>query len=424
MAINLTAKKVEQLRKRPGRYRDSLVRGLLLVVTGPNSAAWTLRYEQDGRERWLGLGGLKDLPLAAARERAREKRLLLLDGVDPLDARRAEKAARKAAALKAMTFKQCAEAYIHAHSGKWRSVRHGDQWTNSLRDYVYPLIGNLPVDAIDTPLVLKVLEQPVAAAADGRYPAGTLWSARRDSATRVRGRIEAIIGWATIRGHRTGDNPARWGKHLSEALPGAGGKGGVQHLAALPFADVPAFMAELRQQEGVAARALEFTILTAARSGEVLGATWSEIDLDQGVWTIPAARMKAQREHRVPLSPAAVNLLQAAYTEANNPFVFIGDGSALPPKSLRHVLRRLGKAVTAHGFRSSFRDWAAERTAYAREVCELALAHTIGDAVEAAYRRGDLFDKRRKLMQAWADFCSSPAKASGEVVSLAKRLGN
>jgi integrase len=422
MAINLTAKKIERLRKQPGRYRDSLVKGLLLVVQSPTSAAWTLRYEQDGKERWLGLGGLKDLPLAQARERAREKRLMLLDGKDPLDAKRAERAARRVAALKVMTFKQCAEAYLAAHSGKWRSVRHADQWTNSLRDYVYPIIGDLPVDSIDTPLVLKVLEQPVEAAADGRYPAGTLWTARRDSASRVRGRIETILGWATVRQHRAGDNPARWGKHLSEVLPG--GNGGVQHLAALPYADVPEFLAELRRQEGVAARALEFTIICAARTGETLGAVWSEIDFANAMWTIPASRMKSQREHRVPLSPAAIDLLKAAYTQDGNQHVFIGNGGALPPKSLRHVLRRLGKGgITVHGFRSAFRDWCAERTNYPREVCEMALAHTVGSAVEAAYRRGDLFDKRRKLMEAWGTFCASPAlKAAGEVASIRRAV--
>ena len=417
MAINLTAKRIAQLLKQPGRYRDEQVKGLLLDVAGPNNASWVLRFERDGKERWMGLGGLKDLPLAAARERARAKRLLLLDGVDPLDAKRAEKAARKAEALRSMTFKQCAEAYIAQHAAKWRSARHGAQWTTSLATYAYPIIGDLPVDSIDTPLVLKVLEQPVEA--DARYPAGSLWSARRETASRLRGRIESVLGFATVRGHRTGDNPGRWSKHLSEVLPS--GEAAQEHLAALPFTDVPAFVAGLRQQEGVAAKALEFLILTAARSGEVLGATWSEINFEEGVWTVPAARMKAQREHRVPLAPAALELLRAAYREASNPFVFInGGGGALAPKAMRRQLRQLGKdGFTVHGFRSAFRDWAAERTNYPNHVVEMALAHVVGDAVEAAYRRGDLFAKRQKLTEAWAAFCASPVKATGgDVVSI------
>ena len=214
MAINLTTKTIEKLRKVPGRNLDQQVRGLMLCVNSPTSAAWTLRYEVDGRERWLGLGGLKDLPLAQARERARAKRLLLLDGKDPLDEKKAEKAARRAADLRAMTFRQCADAYLAQHSSKWRNVAHARQWTASLATYAYPLLGDLPVDVIDTPLVLKVLEQRVEG--DGRYPGGTLWSARRETANRTRGRIESILAWATVRQYRTGDNPAAWAKHLSE----------------------------------------------------------------------------------------------------------------------------------------------------------------------------------------------------------------
>jgi integrase len=410
MPRNLTSKTVEQLRKQPGRYRDQLVKGLLLVVSGPNSAAWTLRYEKDGRERWLGLGGLRDINLAQARERARAKRLLLLDGVDPLTVKQEAKAARRAADLRSMTFQQAAEAYVEQHGGKW-SAKHGDQWNSSLAAYAYPVIGSLMVDSIDTALILRVLEQPVQA--DARWPAGRLWQARRSSASLLRGRIESVLAWATIRGHRTGDNPARWSKHLSEVLPA--GEVAQEHMAA----DVPEFVAELRTVTGVAARALQFTILTAARSGEVLGARWAEINLDEAVWTIPASRMKSAREHRVPLAPAAVELLRSLYTQDGNEFVFIdGRRGGLAPKVMRRVLIQMGPKVTIHGFRSSFRTWAAERTSYPREVCEMALAHTIGDAVEAAYRRGDLFDKRRRLMDAWASFLASPAKATADVVPL------
>jgi integrase len=416
MAINLTTKKVEQLRKTPGRYRDKLVKNLLLVVTGPNSASWQLRYEH-GKERWMGLGSVRDLPLAAARERARAARLQLLDGIDPLDQRRAEKAQRKAAALKAMTFKQCAESYLAAHSGKWRNVREAPQWTNSLAQYVHPILGNLSVSDIDTPLILKVLEQPVEA--DGRYPAGPLWLARHETASRLRGRIEAVLGWATVRQYRTGDNPARWSGHLATVLPGSNGVA-QEHFSALPFAEMPAFVAALRETTAAAARALEFLILTAARSGEVLGAKWSEIHMDEAVWTVSAERMKAQREHRVPLSGPAVDLLKGLYTQEGNPYVFIGDsGGALGPMAMRRVLRQLGKdGITVHGFRSAFRDWAGEQTAFPHDVCEAALAHSRGDQTVKAYARGDLFDKRRRLMEAWASYLASPAKATGEVVPL------
>jgi integrase len=416
MAINLTTKRIAQLLKQPpARYRDEQVRRLILCVNSPTSAAWVLRYERDGKERWLGLGGLKDLPLAQARERAREKGLLLLDGKDPLDEKRAEKAARRAADLKAMTFRQAAELYLAQHSGKWRNGKHGAQWGNSLRDYVYPVIGDLPVAAIDTPLILKVLEQQVQG--DGRYSSGSLWQARHETATRVRGRIEAVLGWATVRGHRTGDNPAAWVKHLSEVLPATNGTPEA-HFRALPFTEVAAFVAALRTQPGVAARALEFLILTATRTGEVLGAQWSEINLDEAIWTIPATRMKAQREHRIPLSQEAVGLLRSLYIQDGNNHVFIGGGHSggLEDKAMRRLMLQLGKGgTTVHGFRSAFRDWAAERSSFPHDVCEAALAHSRG-AVERAYARGDLFNKRRRLMEAWASYIASPAKSTADVV--------
>ncbi|HEV3174887.1 MAG TPA: tyrosine-type recombinase/integrase [Stellaceae bacterium] len=418
MAINLTTKKVEQLRKQGrGRYLDEQVRGLMLCVNSPTSAAWALRYEKDGRERWLGLGGLKDLPLAQARERAREKRLQLLDGKDPLDQKRAERAARRAADLRAMTFKQCAEAYLAAHSHKWRNARFAAQWPSSLAQYVYPIIGGLPVAEIDTALVLKVLEQEVEAT--DRYPAGKLWVARRETANRVRARVEAVIGWAIVRGHRTGDNPARWRGHLATVLPTP--QVAQEHHAALPFRDVPELVAALRKQEGLAARTLEFLVLTAARSSEAAGARWDEIDLNEAVWTIPASRMKAGREHRVPLTPRAVELLRSLYTQEGNPFVFInGSGGGLDDRALWRFMRQMGQGGTVHGLRSAFRDWAGEQTAFPHDVAEAALAHVRGDKSVRAYARGDLFDKRRRLMEAWASYIASPAKATADVVPLKK----
>jgi integrase len=415
MAVNLTSKRIAQLRKTPGRYRDSEVRGLMLVVNSPTSANWTLRYEFNGVERWMGLGGVRDVPLSKARERAREMRLrLVLDKVDPLAQRREERAARKVASLKAMTFRQCAEAFILAHAGKWRNAKHGAQWTNSLRDYAFPILGDLPVAEIDTALILKTLEQSVEA--DGRYGAGSLWVARRETASRLRGRIESILGWSQVRGFRTGDNPARWRGHLATVLPSR--PVAQEHFAALPWQEVPAFVSELRTREGVPERALEFAILTAARTGEVLGARWDEIDLTEAVWTIPPARTKSQREHRVPLSPAAITLLRSLYVEHDNPHSFIGSGGgALAQDAMRRLPRQLGKACTVHGFRSAFRDWAGEQTSYAHDVCEAALAHSRG-AVHAAYQRGDLLTKRRRLMTEWASYIETPVKAGGDVVPI------
>jgi integrase len=317
-----------------------------------------------------------------------------------------------------MTFKQAAEAYLLAHSHKWRNARFAAQWPSSLAQYVYPIIGSLPVAEIDTALVLKVLEQPVEAT--DRYPAGTLWSARRETANRVRARIEAVIGWAIVRGHRTGDNPARWRGHLATVLPTP--QVAQEHHAAMAFRDVPEFVAALRRQDGVAARTLEFLILTAARSSEAAGARWDEIDLDEGTWTIPASRMKGGREHRVPLTPRAVELLKGLYTEEGNPSVFInGSGGDLDDRALWRFLRQMGQGGTVHGLRSAFRDWAGEQTAFPHDVCEAALAHARGDETVRAYARGDLFIKRRQLMEAWAKFCGmKPSKAA--VVSIRRAV--
>ena len=427
MQFGLTVKRVERL-KQKGRYSDG--GGLYLQVNESGSKSWVFKYERtlrDGngqpkrKEHMMGLGGLATFGLAEARERARLLRQQIKDGIDPLAAKRTAKAERELAAAKALTFAQATQAFYAQHEGQWRNRKHAAQFLSTLSTFAFPVIGNLSVAAIDTGLVLKVLEQKVDA--ERGYPAGPFWQARPETASRLRGRIESVLGWATVRGYRQGDNPARWRGHLSEALPARSANGKVEHYAALPYAELPAFMADLRKREGVAAQALEFTVLTAARTGEVIGgARWDEIDLKAGVWTVPAGRMKAGKEHRIPLSSRAVELLKDLYREDGNDFVFIGSqaGSGLSNMAMTTVLRRMGRGgITVHGFRSTFRDWAAERTNFPNHVVEQALAHTISDKVEAAYRRGDLFAKRKALMEAWARYCEAPV--SGGVVPMRGR---
>jgi len=411
----LTAKRVEKL-KPPGRYGDG--QGLYLQINATGAKSWLLRYERGGRERMMGLGPLHTFSLKEARERARAARQQLIDGIDPLEAQQAAKAQRALAAAKALTFAQAADAYFAQHEKKWRNAKHAAQFLATLKQYALPTIGALPVSEIDVGLVLKVLEKPVEAARG--YPAGPLWSARPETANRLRGRIEAVLDWATVRGHRTGDNPARWKGHLAEVLPARGAVAQVQHHPALPYAQIGEFLAELRTRAGVAARALEFTILTAARTGEVVGARWPEVNWKERLWTIPAGRMKGGREQRVPLSPRALESLNSLPKERGHDFVFIAAQRAgLSNMSMSTVIKRMGRDnVTVHGFRSTFRDWAAEMTDFPNHVIEMALAHAIGDKVEAAYRRGDLVDKRRKLTEAWARYC---AAATSNVTSFPVR---
>lgn len=402
----------------PGRFADG--DGLYLVVAPSRTgvgliSAWVLRVriaylDPAGRIkrrlREMGLGSLHKVSLAEARQKARAARLAARDGDDPIEARdralREKLAARQreaAEAAKAMTFRQCADAYLEAHKHSWRNEKHVGQWKATLKTYAYPVFGDVPVSLIDVPMVMKVLDP--------------IWSTKRETARRVRGRIESILDWATVRGHRSGDNPARWRGHLQKAFPTRGAAQRVRHHAALPFDQVALFVSELREMDGAAARALEFAILTAARTGEVIGARWSEIDFENTVWTVPEERMKAGREHRVPLSPPAVKLLRELREEQGrdgrppSQWVFLAKGGREPLSNMAMLmmLRRMKSDITVHGFRSTFRDWAAERTNFTREVAEAALAHTIGSKVEAAYRRGDLFDKRRKLMNAWGEYC-------------------
>lgn len=344
----------------------------------------------------MGLGALALVSLAEARDLAIEHRRTLLKGNDPLIEKDNAKRNAKVAAAKRISFDECARAYIESQRAGWRNPKHVAQWGSSLETYASPIFGKLPLQEIDTTLVLSAITP--------------IWTTKPETASRVRGRIEIVLNWATARGYRTGDNPARWRGHLDMLLPRPTRVRKVEHHAALPFDQMPTFMAALQCERGNGARALEFLILTAARTGEVLGAKWEEINLDEGIWTIPAERMKANREHRVPLSPHALELLQNESAISNTDYVFTGmaPGQPLSNMSLLAVLKRMGVTVTAHGFRSTFRDWAAERTNYPREVAEAALAHVLKDKVEAAYRRGDLLLKRRRLMQEWAKFCMRP----------------
>jgi len=384
----LTALAVSKI-KTPGRH--AVGDGVYLQITGDSGRSWIFRYQRGGRQRHMGLGPTDLLTLAEARERAREARRLLLDGIDPMEARNARRAQAALDAAKAVTFKDCAERYIASHEAAWRNPVHRKQWTSTLTAYAYPAFGALPVAAVDTGLVIKALEP--------------IWTEKPETASRVRGRVESILDWAKVRGYREGENPARWRGHLDKLLPNRRKVRRVEHHAALPYADMPAFMVALREREGIAARALEFLILTAGRTGEVLGARWSEIECD--VWTVPASRMKAHREHRVPLPDQAVNLL-AKLPRVDSDLLFPGERSGRPLSNmaLLMMLRRMKRGdLTAHGFRSTFRDWTAEETDYAGEIAEAALAHVVESKVEAAYRRGDLFEKRRTLMADWATYC-------------------
>jgi integrase len=387
--------------------------GLYLRVSRTGARSWVFRFQLDGKRRDMGLGSYPDISLAEARGRATEHRKQRHDGIDPLDAKEAQRQAQRLSAAKGRTFREMAEEFIVRNEVGWRNAKHRQQWRNTLQTYVYPTLGELSVDAIDAGLVVQVLDP--------------IWTEKPETAGRVRGRIEAVLDAATVRGFRKGPNPAQWKGNLAHILPTRAKVRGVEHHAALAFDDMPEFLTALRSRSGIAARALEFAILTAARTGEALGATWGEIDLDAKVWAVPAKRMKGGREHRVPLSEAALAVLETvqplALMRDGEPDptapLFPGPRRALPMSNMTMLmlLRRMKRDdLTAHGFRSTFSDWAAERTAYPREVVEMALAHAVDNKVERAYRRGDLFDKRRKLMEAWAGFCE--AAPSGEVLLL------
>ncbi|RVG50553.1 site-specific integrase [Sinorhizobium meliloti] len=403
----LSAQSIEALSK-PGLYADGL--GLYLQISSFGTKSWLFRFMRDGKARKMGLGALHTVSLKLARQKAQACRLKLDAGIDPIEERAEEKQSRKIEAAKAITFKEAAEKYITAHKPTWKNAKHAEQWPATLKAYVYPAIGDLPVSKIDVSLVLKVLEP--------------IWTEKPETASRVRGRIESVLDWARARHFRSGDNPARWRGHLDKLLPARGKVAKVRHHPALPYKEIGGFMADLKKMEGISPRALEFTILTATRTGEAIGAKWSEIDFEHRMWTIPAERMKAGKEHRVPLSARAIEILKELVSDEGGEYVFIGDKKDKPLSNmaLLMVLRRMERNdLTTHGFRSTFRDWAAETTAYPNELVEMALAHTVGDKVEAAYRRGDMLERRRRLMKDWSNYCAMPAR-TGDVVPL-KGLG-
>ena len=388
----LTARAVAA-QDRPGLYSDG--GGLYLQVARGGSKSWVYRFMLRRRSRDMGLSGIDVVSLAEAREKALEARKLVKAGIDPIEDRNAQRARLAVDTASSRTFQDCAEKFIASHEKGWRNPKHRAQWRNTLATYAFPVFGDVPVDAVDTAMVTEVIEP--------------IWATKTETATRLRGRIEAILDWAKARGYRTGENPARWRGHVENLLPKASKVRKVRHHAALPYEDIAAFTKALRERDGVSARGLEFLILTAARPGEVTNARWDEVDLDKAEWTIPGERMKSGVLHRVPLSPAAVAVLRSMEDARISDFIFPGqrDGRPLWTDALRRLLERMGHGgLTSHGFRSTFRDWAAEGTAFPGEVAEAALAHTVGNKVEAAYRRGDLFDKRRKLMEGWATYCA------------------
>ncbi len=426
--------------KEPGRYSDHGTTGLYLLVSPTGAKSWLYRYMLDGRSREMGLGSVSEVPLATrfevvrgddglpafdvsgkelqreirgARDLAKDARRLLKQGIDPIDARKGQRAAAQAMKANARTFRQVATQYIEKNRKAWRAKKHAQQWENTLEAFCYPVMGDVPVSEIDTQMVLRVLEP--------------IWESKTETATRVRGRIEKILSWAATEGHRQrGENPAAWRYHLENRLPSPNKIKNVRHFRALDFRAAPAFLKDLRvtgERRNFSKLALEFILLTGVRTTEGIGARWSEFDLERCVWVIPAERMKMKREFRVPLSPAALSVLERAAALAkkegrDSAFAFPSssrrDDTPMSNGACLMVLKRMGyhNATTTHGLRSSFNDWASEATGFPNEVIEMSLAHTIRNKTEAAYRRGDLFDKRRKLMEAWGTYCLGPKKSA------------
>ena len=395
MSSRLNALMVSRV-KEPGRYTDA-GSGLILQVAkgagGDIKRSWLARYQLNGKRREMGLGAYPEIKLSQARERALDIRKQLAEGVDPIEARRIVRAEEKAKTAQTATFRDCAEGYIASHEPSWSNPKHRQQWRNTLKTYAYPIIGGQPVRDITVDHIMEIVEP--------------IWHNKTETASRVRGRIEAILSWAIVRGLRDGPNPAVWRGHLDALLPPRSRVQRVTHRPALDWEEMPNFFAKLQQRSAPAARALEFTILTAARSSEVRFARWNEIDFKKKVWTVPAARIKTRREHRAPLSDCTISLLNATGEQSPDKFIFSNNGKPFSDSAYRALFIRMGvDGITTHGFRSTFRDWCGEKTTFPREIAEAALAHHSGNAVERAYRRGDALEKRRTLMQAWSDYCA------------------
>ena len=401
----LTPDRAWKLSRKPGLYGDG--GGLYLRVTPPSASSWVFRYMIDGVAQGMGLGPYPDVDLDTARGKAAEARRLKASGVNPLKQRESVRAAQRISEAKAITFRECATAYIDQRkTGKkrWKKDKQVGEWTATLNDYAMPLLGDLPVAAIDRNLIIRVLEP--------------IWSTKHETARKVRGRVEAILDWAAAKEYRDGDNPARWKGPLGELLGIQGPEKAAQRHAMLPYAELPDFMEALRAQPGDAAQALQLVILNGSRTSEVIEMPFAEVDLDAGLWTIPGARMKSGREHRVPLTAPALHILRDRHKALKGfGHVFPGraEGRPLSNMAMLKLLERMERSdLTVHGFRATFRTWAAECTSFPREVAEVALSHAVGSDLEQRYQRGDLFEKRRKLMDAWARYCTTPA-AKGAV---------
>lgn len=374
-----------------GHHTVGGVAGLYLYVNETGARSWVLRTVVGQKRRHMGLGGYPDVPLAQARDKAREARQLVEAGIDPIVRREQARSRLMAQQASQKTFKDAANAYIEAHGDSWKNSKHRAQWKSTLERYAFPVVGEMLVKDVEQTHVLKVLEP--------------IWKTKNETASRLRGRIESILDWATVRKYRSGENPARWKGHLDKLLAAPKKIQKIEHRKAVPFKDAPKFMQALRQMHGTAARALEFSILCASRSGEVRGMTWSEVDLDNGIWVIPGERMKAGKEHRVPLSDAALKLLSIQPKTSGTAVMFPGmKGGPLSDMTMTAVMRRMKVDAVPHGFRSTFRDWAGDQTHHPRDVVEMALAHVIENKSEAAYRRSDALEKRRQLMNDWAEF--------------------
>lgn len=389
----LTAVGVKNLKEK-GLYGDGC--GLYLRITDTGTKGWIFRFTLGTRTRDMGLGTCAAISLASAREIVEEYRKLLKQGIDPIEMRKKTAHSQNGGITPAVSFRDAADRYISAHERSWRNPKHRQQWRNTLSTYAVPVMGDMDVAAIGTEDVLRVLEP--------------IWHAKPETANRVRGRIESVLDWCRVRKYRDGANPALWRGHLNHLLPARKKKMGIRHHPALAWREIPRFMQELRANSSISARALEFTVLTAARTSESTLATWEEFDLEENIWGVPAERMKASVAHRVPLSSSARDVIVALPQIEGNVYVFPGAKPRRPLSNMAmlELLRGMRPGLTVHGFRSSFRDWAAEATDFPPEVIEMALAHTIESAVERAYRRGDLFEKRRGLMEAWAAFSASP----------------